>query len=378
MKHHGSPLPGLAIEVCAGVICAGMVCAGIGCHRQAPLSGARADRQIAGDIQAKLRAESALSGEAIQVAVTSGIATLSGVASDPASRALAGNDAGSIAGVKTVVNNLTVQPHQVAEAPSLARAPRQQESARERRPPQIPSEQEPTAAPAVVVAPAVPAAASDAATAAQLAVVPVSAPAPPPQPVEKTVVLATGTVIPIRITESLDSATSQPDQGFHATLASDLISDDMIAAPQGTPILGRVVDARDAAHFKGNSLLSLELTQIDLQGRHIAVVTDTFSKQGSGRGRDTAAKVGGGAVLGTLIGALAGGGKGAAIGAIAGAGAGTGVSAATRGQQVQIAPETLISFRLESPVTVMTSRAAGSPPPASEAPDEPVLHQHGK
>lgn len=367
MKHHGIPAFALAI----------LICSANGCHRQMSPTGTRPDSAISADVQAKLHAETALSGEAIQVAVDGGIVTLSGAASDPASRALAGNDAGSIAGVRTVVNNLTVQPRHAAADRASGRASQPQEASRARRRTQARFEQQSPVGSQDTGSKAapVPAVSSDSAAAPQLANQPDSAPAAPSQPVEKTVILAEGMVIPIRMVEPLDSATSQPDQSFHATLASDLVSDDMVAAPRGTPVLGRIVDARDAAHFKGNSLLSLELTQIDLRGRHIAVVTDTFSRQGAGRGKNTAEKAGGGAVLGSLIGALAGGGKGAAIGAIAGAGAGTGVNAATRGQQVQIASETLINFRLQSPVTVVTSRAVGSPAPADEAPDEPVLHK---
>jgi outer membrane lipoprotein SlyB len=62
--------------------------------------------------------------------------------------------------------------------------------------------------------------------------------------------------------------------------------------------------------------------------------------------------VGGGAAVGAILGGIFGGGKGAAIGAAAGAGAGTGVSAATKGQQIVLKPETVLSFQLQSPVTV--------------------------
>lgn len=346
-----------------------------GCHRQAEVTATRADRQIAGDVQAKLEAESALSGQKIQVAVNNAVVTLSGTASDAASRALAGNDAGSVSGVRTVVNNLEVDPAQTAAAvapvPTLSDRPKEASRRRPRHEQLASAELAPAPdqpAPAEPLPVAAPAAPPPALTSASL-------PAAPAPPVEKTVVLDAGTVISVRMVEPLDSATAQADQGFHATLAADLISGDRIAIPQGTSLLGRVVDARDAAHFKGSSLLSIELTRIDLHGSHIAVVTDTYSKQGAGRGKDTGEKVGGGAVLGTLIGAIAGGGKGAAIGAVAGAGAGTGVSAATRGQQVQIPSETLISFRLQSPITITTARAVGSPPPPTTQPDEPVLHQ---
>jgi hypothetical protein len=133
-----------------------------------------------------------------------------------------------------------------------------------------------------------------------------------------------------------------------------------------------VVDAKSAAHFKGNALLSLELTRIDLPGNKMSVYTDAYSKEGAGRGKNTAEKAGGGALLGTVIGALAGGGKGAAIGAIAGAGAGTGINAATRGQQVQIPSETVINFTLQQPLSfTVTVNPGGSP----RQPYEPTLNQ---
>ena len=70
------------------------------------------DQQLTSAIQSKIHGESALQGQPIQVTVTGGVATLSGAVIDDASRALAGNDSGSVAGIKTVVNNLTVQPEQ--------------------------------------------------------------------------------------------------------------------------------------------------------------------------------------------------------------------------------------------------------------------------
>jgi hypothetical protein len=163
----------------------------------------------------------------------------------------------------------------------------------------------------------------------------------------------------VRITEALSSKDAQPNQVFHGSLAGDLIADGMVAVPQGAEVVGRVVDAKDAAHFAGSSLLSIELTQINTKSRQIPVVTEAYSKEGQGRGKNTAVKTGGGAAVGAIIGALAGGGRGAAIGAAAGGATGAGVNAVTRGQQVQIQPETLINFKLQSPITVTTTRALG-------------------
>src|SRR5689334_14117141 len=77
---------------------------------------ARTDQQLTSDILAKINGESALGHQNIQVSVVNGLATLSGTVTDEASRALAGNDSGTVTGVRTVVNNLTVQPAQQAAA----------------------------------------------------------------------------------------------------------------------------------------------------------------------------------------------------------------------------------------------------------------------
>ena len=333
-----------------------LLLASYGCSRQ---PAAPSDQQLTGSVQTKLQNESALTGQNIQVAVSNGVVTLSGTAADPSSRALAGNDAGSVAGVKTVVNNLTVLPSQTASVtpePMPPSQPRQPiHTARPPRPPRNdePRHQQPP--------PPQPPPQSDDRSSVGPAPVPAPAPAPPPRPVARTVTIPPGTVVPVRLSEPLDSQSAEADQTFHATLAADLVSDNMVVVPIGTSVLGRVVDAKDAAHFKGNALLALELTSVDTRGRHISIVTDTVSQQGAGRGKDTAVKAGGGAILGTVIGALAGGGKGAAIGAVAGAGAGTGINAATRGQQVKLPAETLLNFTLQQPITLTTSHTIGSP-----------------
>jgi hypothetical protein len=328
---------------------------GAGCKKESTVAEqpARTDQQISNDVQAKISAESALSGQNIQVAVANGIATLSGAANDDASRALAGNDAGGVDGVKTVVNNLTVQaPKQaaapVAPPPPVSERERKRKHREEKQVAQAAPPPEPTPAqePAPQQTPAPPPAPTP--------------PPPPPQPVAKTVTIPAGTIIPVRISDDLSSKTAQPNQTFHGSLAGDLIADGMVAVPHGASIDGRVVDAKDAAHFKGSALLSIELTQINTKSRQIPVITDAYQKEGAGRGKNTAVKTGGGAALGAIIGALAGGGKGAAIGAVAGGGAGAGVNAVTRGQQVEIQPETLINFRLSSPITVTTTHQVGT------------------
>lgn len=305
----------------------------------APVPSPPSDQQLISDVQAKLNAESALSGQNVQASVAGGVVTLNGTVDNDASRSLAAADSGSVNGVRTVINNLTVAPPKVAQKTPKVERPRHREEARMSPPPPPPPQQQapPPQEPVQTVPP--------------------PPPPPPPAPVAKTVTVPAGTVIPVRMTDNLDSATTQPNSIFHGALAADLIVDGMIAAPRGSTVVGRVITAKDAAHFSGSSELAIELTSIDAQGQQISVVTDSYDKKGAGRGKNTAMKAGGGAALGAIIGALAGGGKGAAIGAASGGALGTGVNGVTRGQQVQIPSETLVNFKLQSPVAVTTSKS---------------------
>jgi hypothetical protein len=329
-------------------------------------SAARTDQQVTSDIQSKIQGESALAGQNIQVSVANGVATLSGTVSDEASRSLAGNDSGSVEGVKTVVNNLTVanaeKPEEAAPAPAETRKPAARSG---RRPVQAQASPAPQPQPVQQAANHMQ---------SQQAVATPPPPAAPPKPVTQQYTLDSGTTIPVTVTEELDSKTAQPNDTFHATLATDLVSNGTVVIPRGAPVLGRVVEVHEATHFKGSSLLTVELTQVSAHGRRISLVTDTYSKEGKARGKNTAVKAGGGAALGAIIGAIAGGGKGAAIGAAAGAGAGTGVNAVTRGEQVQIPSETRLEFKLQSPVTVSITTTPGARQPY-EPNSEPSLQQ---
>src|SRR5260370_41960410 len=92
-----------------------------GCKSATPAAPAVDDATISSALQSRIAGDGALSNEAIQTSVKDGIATLNGTVSSEAARSLAASDASQVAGIKTVVNNLSVQ--QPAPAASVAPAP---------------------------------------------------------------------------------------------------------------------------------------------------------------------------------------------------------------------------------------------------------------
>jgi hypothetical protein len=314
--------------------------AAVGCSK------APTDAQITSDIQNKLNSDSGLQGKQVTVEAANGSVTLSGQVDNDAQRDAAARYASSEAGVKQVVNNLQVGPAlAVAETAPEPRKP----SPAAKRPRKTPGERnDPYSAPDEV-AQTTPAPAPAPAPAPVPAV---PAPPPPPPPPQK-VTIPSGTTLAVRLVDAIDSETATQGQTFHATLNSPLAVDGDTAIPSGYDVEGHVVTVQSAGKFAGQSLLVLQLDRIAAGGKNYTIQTDQYRKQGSSRGKNTAAKVGAGAGIGAIIGAIAGGGKGAAIGAAAGGGLGAGAQAVTHGQQIKLPSETVLNFTLQAPLTVI-------------------------
>jgi outer membrane lipoprotein SlyB len=169
---------------------------------------------------------------------------------------------------------------------------------------------------------------------------------------KKRITVPAGTRILIRTVDAIDSSKQKTGFRFTATLETNLQAEDKVIAPRGTTVYGRLAQASSAGRMSGSSELTLELTDIVINGTSYPLLTSTYEVKGKGEGGKTAKKVVGGAGLGALIGGIAGGGKGAGIGAAAGAATGTAVAASKKGQQLQIPSESLLEFRLEQPVAL--------------------------
>ena len=176
----------------------------------------------------------------------------------------------------------------------------------------------------------------------------------PPAPTKVT--FPAGTRILIRMVDSVDSEKQQPGYRFTASLETNLQVDDVVVAPRGTTVYGRLVTAQAAGRMSGGAELTLELTDIVINGAASPLLTSTYQIRSKGKGEKTAKRIVGGAGLGALIGGIAGGGTGAAIGVVSGAASGTTVSAATKGKQVSVPSESLLEFRLEQAVNLPVAR----------------------
>jgi len=191
-------------------------------------------------------------------------------------------------------------------------------------------------------------------TSSALKTIPAEAGAFAPQSAKKITVPA-GTRILIRMIDSIDSSKQKAGFRFTASLETNLQVDDVVVAPRGTMVYGRLAAAQSSGRMKGSSQLTLELTDIMIKGTAYPLLTSTYEVKGKGEGGNTAKKVVGGAGLGALIGGIAGGGKGAGIGALAGAAGGTAIAASKKGQQLSIPSESLLEFRLQQPASLPVS-----------------------
>jgi len=172
------------------------------------------------------------------------------------------------------------------------------------------------------------------------------------------VTLNAGLLLPVRLVDGLSSERNVPGDAFAATLEKELVVDGFVIAERGARVEGKVVTAeRGGNRAQGGAALAVELTRLHTSDGQVAPIqTDSFFKHAEANNGQTAAVVGGGAVIGAVIGAIAGGGKGAAIGAGVGGGAGAGGVLLTRGKPAELPTETRVTFRIKTAVLLTEQR----------------------
>ncbi len=181
---------------------------------------------------------------------------------------------------------------------------------------------------------------------------PVAEQAPPPPPPPPPIVIPAGKNVTVRMGEGLNSKSTQDGQTFTGTLANGIAVNGKVVIPAGAGVTGVVSEAKSAGRFKGEAILAIRLTSINVNGAPMNLGTDEYCVTQKGKGKRTAVMVGGGAGGGALIGGIAGGGKGALIGGLVGAGAGTAGAAFTGNKELTIPAESAVSFKTTTSITI--------------------------
>jgi Arc/MetJ family transcription regulator len=379
---------------------------GVGCARKAD------DAKISSDIQGKFSQDSGLSTKQLMVESKDGVVTLGGIVDNAAQRDAASRQAASVAGVREVVNNL-----QVGNAPAAAGVAASVPAGATRASGASPDKTRPgvgkksgknrdaeaadaagnsgdaangndsanqlgggNSAAADPATQAAAVSADNAAAQAPPTVPPTVASQPPDSSSSpssssssttaatgKRMIIDQGTQMAVRLIDPIDSEKNQVGDTFRATLNAALTSDGEEAVPAGVELTGHLVDVKSASKFAGQSVVVLQLDSISSGGKIYSLQTDQYRKEGKSRGKNTAEKVGGGAILGGIIGAIAGGGKGAAIGTAAGAGAGGAAQAASKSQQIKLPSETVLNFLLQAPIEVVKAPPDSGRPKLGDA-----------
>ena len=168
--------------------------------------------------------------------------------------------------------------------------------------------------------------------------------------------LPSGTQIPVRLANQLDTGETQAGQAFSGTIAEPVVANGKTVLARGATVQGHVTNVVSSGRLKRPASITLELT---------SVRTAPLQIDGKSHLLRNAALIGGGTGAGALIGGLAGGKKGALVGAAVGAGAGTATAYVTGKKEIVLPPEVLLTF-------VAGSGGATPAPAAMPATAQPV------
>jgi hypothetical protein len=184
---------------------------------------------------------------------------------------------------------------------------------------------------------------------------PVTTPQPGGAPIVRPadVNIAAGTNLTIRINQHISVKTSRAGDRFDGEVVEPVVGDnDRVVVPKGTPVSGVVVASHRRGHFKGSSILELRLTYLTLNGTRYALDTKDLTQTKKGKGKRSAAFIGGGTGLGMLVGGVATGGVGLLVGGLVGAGGGTALGGLTGNRDIEIPAESIVRFKLADNLVV--------------------------
>jgi len=178
---------------------------------------------------------------------------------------------------------------------------------------------------------------------------------------EKSETLASGTVIVAALQNTIDTGKNKVGDSVTLRTLEDVLVNQYTVVPAGSTINGEVTHIDPAGRVAGGAELTIRYVGLEMpDGKSYPISATPLRMQGKGDAKESAAEIGGGALVGGLIGGLAGGSGSVAKGAAAGAVVGTGVAVATKGDQIVLPAGQKIKVSLDAPVTVVVKAAPAS------------------
>lgn len=165
-------------------------------------------------------------------------------------------------------------------------------------------------------------------------------------------VIDAGTKVTVRTTRTIDER-NLSGRTFSGVVQQDVRDGrDRLAIPRGASAELVVRRGEDRELYLDLESIHMNDQWYGVDATQRAIGSGTRVDSTIGANQETAQHVGGGAVIGSIIGAIVGGGKGAAAGAVAGAVVGASTQLQVHGEFVRVPAESLVSFRLESPLVL--------------------------
>jgi hypothetical protein len=182
-------------------------------------------------------------------------------------------------------------------------------------------------------------------------------PAEPATAEFEELIVSADSVVGLQVESSTTSERARVEDEVVARVTRDVRVGDRIAIPAGARARGEVTLVERGDRLRGRARLGVRFTSVTLaDGTRIPLDTDTIYREGDAPSRESAAKIGGGAIGGAIIGGIFGGAKGAVIGGSAGAGAGTAAVLAGGRNPATLPAGTPITVRVIKPTTVTVER----------------------
>ena len=153
----------------------------------------------------------------------------------------------------------------------------------------------------------------------------------------------------MKVLNTLASNTSKVEDPVRGSVAKSVVISGATAIPAGSELSGNVIEANESGRVKGKASIAFRFDRLTVRGEGHKIQTARVAQQAAQNKKEDIKKGGVGAGLGAVVGGVIGGGKGAAIGAVAG---GAGTVMATKGDEVHIAPGTIVTVLLQEELTL--------------------------